>query len=228
MDNTIEDLSSCIEKCSIDDKLPFYYDSRFGTKIDEKILHSQYIKNSHHSAASIAVIIGHVHYDNIYILSILSNDTLNDIEVTYYSYDKTFVVNGYDPIEIIQFILKNYSIDNHPYYDTNYVPKYNEAPAYKNRIKIEYSKESNSRVNEPDESDSPKYEQPEYKNYSSINDDNILSECDSDNNDSTDDEGIIFHNMNNMDKDEDEQDIDEQDIDEPDENENEKDENERI
>jgi hypothetical protein len=154
MSNQFENLSSCIELCTIqydrDDSTnelisnSFYYDTRLGMEIDEDLMHPVYKECTVIEVLPVISVasISNFGYDfNVKIHtykvpSDIRNKETKDVEVfvKYFPLDNSFIVRDYDPRKIIQAILSNniykdYFIKNdHPYYRYGYIADYCWAP----------------------------------------------------------------------------------------------------
>ena len=134
---TFEDLSTCIEKCTLLNASnivleTFYYDTRFGVKIDDGELHPAYKLCESNEAITVVDIAGVVKQGNEFIVRVVLNDNniIDTITVRYFPYDKSFIVKKYDPIKIIRCILakaefKDFFIcSGHPSCLLDYKPNY--------------------------------------------------------------------------------------------------------
>lgn len=124
----MENLQSCIEKCTINGST-FFYDVRFGSKIDEHKLHPFYMNCFVSTAKNISEIKRIIRIENNFYISVIAEKILHQTTVKFYPTDKTFVCRDYDPTKIIPAILesdcKEYlkSLD-HPFYKPGYTANY--------------------------------------------------------------------------------------------------------
>jgi hypothetical protein len=134
---TFEDLSTCIEKCTLLNTSnivleTFYYDTRLGVKIDDGELHPAYKLCELNEALSVVGISDIVKQGNEFIVRVILNDNsiIDAVTVRYFPYDKSFIVKKYDPIKIIRGILtkeefKDFFIcSGHPSCLIDYKPNY--------------------------------------------------------------------------------------------------------
>lgn len=135
----IENLKTVIEKCTITDSPTgetFYFDSRFGTVVDEILLHETYKNCVHIKTKSVKEVRDIINMDNLFFISILTpNNKIEQIEVKFFHADKSFIVRSHDPRVIIPAILANAEArvllqkHNHPVMIPYYIAQYDKAPA---------------------------------------------------------------------------------------------------
>lgn len=143
---SVEDLSSCIEHCSViynkgtlDERIDsFYYDSRFGNRIDSNVLHNYYKNNK--DLPSIKVfpvkeVKEILRVDNVFYISLVNENSITTCtEVKFYTSDKSFICRTHDPSVIIKAICSNaealeYLQDQqHPMFDAGYSACYSIRP----------------------------------------------------------------------------------------------------
>ena len=139
----VENLKSCIERCTMEDSKidsekkthTFYFDSRFGHILRDGDLHESYKHGIHFCAKPIKRVKNILRVDNIFYVSVVMSDNkIEQIDVKFYDFDKSFVIRNHNPILIINAILKNNDAreylakKGHPMFDREYVAKYNLAP----------------------------------------------------------------------------------------------------
>lgn len=138
----MENLQTCIERSTINGE-SFFYDSRFGTKIDEHILHPSYKKCLTSVARPVSEIRSIVRTENCFHISIMVEGSYVQIMVRFYPVDKTFVCRDYDPTKIIPMILASDSkeylkMKDHPFYKFGYTANYSWSPNDLKNIDFKY------------------------------------------------------------------------------------------
>jgi hypothetical protein len=134
--NQYENLERCIEKCIIIEKgiekEEFYYDNRFGTKIDQDQLHICYKQTQATKCRPVYKVLGMLQYNKIFYVAIESTDSNQEqCEVNYCNFDKSFIITTHDPSKIIPAIITNldYKIffmnNDHPNLRCGYIANYN-------------------------------------------------------------------------------------------------------
>jgi len=129
----VEDLSTCIE-CAVMDNVAIWYDTRLGKPIDTDWLHPKYKKAHVSQVNPIIDVLGSIRFQNMFEVHILTETAELKIPVRFYRQDNSFVCRDYDPIKIIQGILKDESHSEffishgHPYYQPLYVAHYSIHP----------------------------------------------------------------------------------------------------
>ncbi len=140
-----ENLQTCIEKCTVGADV-FYYDSRFGTKIDEHTLHPLYKRCFTSTAQPVSDIARVVRDENNFHISLTSLNRSIQTMVKFYPCDKTFVCRDFDPRVVIPAILassaKEYlKVKDHPFYRFGYVADYTFSPS---DLDLRYTRAANS------------------------------------------------------------------------------------
>ncbi len=141
MDKSLENLQTCIEKYTINTvsgPTTYYYDTRFGTQILDRILHPSYKKCFSSTVQPVKEVKTIVRDENNFHLCIVSNDASANsvciqIMVRFYPADKTFICRDYDPTVIIPAILASDAKDylknkDHPFYRFGYIADYSWHP----------------------------------------------------------------------------------------------------
>lgn len=129
---TVVKMVSYIEKCTVNSE-SFFYDTRFGTKIDEHIIYTPY-KNCFASVANPVSDIRRITRDeDIFYVSAVSYGSIVLVIVRFYPVDGTFTCRDYDPTKIIPAILasdskKYLEMKGHPFYQPGYVADYSGLP----------------------------------------------------------------------------------------------------
>lgn len=161
----MENLQTCIERCTINGE-SFFYDSRFGTKIDEYILHPSYKKCFTSIAKPVSEIRSIVRDENSFHISIMVEGSYVQIMVRFYPVDKTFVCRDYDPTKIIPMILASDSkeylkMKDHPFYKFGYTADYSWSPDNLKDVDFKYDKAIEELLSRPSRfSGFPIYEDP--------------------------------------------------------------------
>ncbi len=136
MSQFLENLQTCIEKYTIDTvsgPTTYFYDSRFGTRIPDRILHPSYKRCFSAIVQPVKEVKSITREENNFHLCIISNNSHVQIMVRFYPIDKTFICRDYDPTVIIPAILTSDSktyLQNkdHPFYKFGYVADYSWHP----------------------------------------------------------------------------------------------------
>ncbi len=149
---SLEDLSTCIEHCTIiNDRVEskisnseFYYDTRLGMRIDEHLMHPVYKNNIRINVLPVISVCSITRKEYVFDITLLVYENATNIadtnaqkvtiSVRYFPIDHSFVVRSYDPTKIIQAILSNndnkdfFVSHNHPYHKYGYIADYGWAP----------------------------------------------------------------------------------------------------
>ena len=149
----MENLQTCIERCTINGE-SFFYDSRFGTKIGEHILCPSYKKCFTSVAKPISEVRSIVRNENSFHISIIAEGSCVQIMVRFYPVDKTFVCRDYDPTKIIPMILASDSkeylkMKDHPFYKFGYIANYAWSPDNLKDIDFKYDRAIEELLSKP-------------------------------------------------------------------------------
>jgi hypothetical protein len=116
-----KNLRDCISRCSVGICQPFYYDTRFGTKINDCELNDCYYTRFIYHAQGVKRVKTFAQSGYIFHLIVVINNNIEEpCDVTYSSIDHSFTNNTHDPSVIITAILTN--IDYKPFFVTNKHP----------------------------------------------------------------------------------------------------------
>lgn len=123
---------SYIEKCTVNSE-SFFYDTRFGTKIDEHTLYTPYKKCFASVAKPVSDIRHIIRDEDTFYVSVVSGGSAALAIVRFYPVDDTFTCRDYDPTKIIPAILasdskKYLEMKGHPFYQPGYVADYSGLP----------------------------------------------------------------------------------------------------
>ena len=131
------DLDSCIEECYVlhkDGIERFYFDSRFGTEIDDDDLHNDYKSGITNKVQAIKRVISSFRLDDKFHLSVeLTDGEIRQADIKYYDMDNTFSSGEYDPRIVIPYLLnceehRDFYLSRHPaphpYFDENFTVDY--------------------------------------------------------------------------------------------------------
>lgn len=135
----MENLKNCINACVV--KLPlggndsFYYDNRFGTKLETSEIHILYRTPYKYNCTFVKQVTHFMRVDLMFHLVVkLHNGTMEQCDVTYDTEEHCFTNRTHDPSVVIPAILTNLDFreffisKNHPYFRTDYIANYKQIP----------------------------------------------------------------------------------------------------
>jgi hypothetical protein len=134
MTDSIEDLNGVIERFRCGEQ-EFYLDTRFGTEIPAEELNDAYKTEIVFDSKPVKSVNSILRLGKrLHCQVTLLDDSIEQCDVKYFDYDKSFVCREYDPRVVIPAILKDAEVapfliaDDHPHFKDDYTADYGKTP----------------------------------------------------------------------------------------------------